>query len=166
MSDERSGLPSDAVPADPGMDSRPDGWSIVPEEGGFIGLVGPFWTPSDEPGSRFGFLAEARHANLIGVVQGGMLMTFADRSLGIMAWAAAGDRPVVTISFEMQFVGSGRIGSFIEFDGEIVRRTSGLVFMRGLATSGGRPVASCQGVWKILSERRAALTQAARGGDS
>ncbi|NNM73602.1 PaaI family thioesterase [Enterovirga aerilata] len=134
-------------------DLRDEGWRTA-EEDGFIGLVGPFWSKEEGDVRRFGFVAEPRHANLVGVVQGGMLMTFADRGLGILAWAAAG-RPAVTTSFEMQFVGAGHIGSFIELEGEVVQRTKTMVFMRGLLRSGRRPVASCQGSWKILSERRA-----------
>lgn len=117
-------------------------------------MVGPIWTKKDaDDRRRFGFLAEQRHANLVGVVQGGMVMTFADRTLGMLAWEAAG-APLVTISYEHQFVGPGRIGSFIELEGEIVRATPGLIFMRGLVTSPSGLVASCQGTWKILSKRR------------
>ena len=133
------------------IDPAADGWTSEHEEG-FIGLVGPIWSTRVPAGPRYGFRAEARHANLIGVVQGGMIMTFADRGLGIMAWDAA-DRPCVTVSFETQFVGAGRIGSFIELSGEVVRRTSGFVFMRGLVTSGDDMLATCQGGWKILSRR-------------
>ncbi|MDB5560211.1 MAG: PaaI family thioesterase [Enterovirga sp.] len=133
-------------------DLAAQGWTSAQEDG-FIGLVGPFWSRGEGAGRRFGFLAEPRHANLIGVVQGGMLMTFADRGLGILAWDTAG-RPCVTTSFEMQFVGAGRIGSFIELEGEVVLPTRGMIFMRGLLRSGRRLVASCQGSWKILADRR------------
>lgn len=143
------------APAEP--DTRPfdpaaEGWSFEPE-GGFIGLVGPLW--QNRAGGRhcFGFAADARHANLVGVVQGGMLMTFADRALGILAWEAAG-AAVVTVSFDMQFVGAGRIGAFVTCEGEVVRRTRSLVFMRGLVRERDRPVGIAQGTWKILSDRR------------
>ena len=136
------------------------GWTSADEDG-FIGLVGPIWQKGEGEGRKFGFLAEPRHANLVGVVQGGMLMTFADRGLGILAWDAAA-RPCVTTSFEMQFVGAGRIGSFVELEGEVVQRTRTMVFMRGLLRSGRRLVASCQGSWKILSDQR--VGRAAGGG--
>lgn len=154
MSDATSDT-SKAAPASAAFDPEAAGWRAMPEDG-FLGLVGPLWTRADPGGEPlFGFLAESRHANLIGVVQGGMVMTFADRVLGVLAWEAAGDRPVVTVSFDCQFIGAGRIGSFIEMRGEVIRRTSSLVFMRGLVTSATRPVASCQGTWKILSDRGA-----------
>lgn len=139
-------------PAGRVFDPAEDGWSCHSEDG-FIGLVGPIWERRDGDIRRFGFLAEQRHANLIGVVQGGMLMTFADRSLGMLAWDAAGG-PVATVTFDMHFVDGGRIGTFIELTGDLVRRTSSLVFLRAALTASGRVVATCQGTWKILRRSR------------
>ena len=137
----------------PAFDPASAGWVTEPEAG-FIGLVGPIWSRGEGVARRFGFLAEPRHVNLLGVVQGGMTMTFADRALGMLAWSAAGGRPAVTVSFEMLFVGAGRIGSFLECEGEVVRLTASLVFLRGEVRDRSRVVATCQGTWKILSERR------------
>jgi acyl-coenzyme A thioesterase PaaI-like protein len=144
-----------ATPKTP-FDPAAAGWSYEPEAG-FLGLVGPVWRRREGDDLRFGFLAEDKHANLLGVVQGGMLMTFADRALGMLAWEAA-KASVVTIGFDMAFVGSGRIGSWIELDGEVVRRTASLVFMRGTLTAGPRVIGSCQGTWKILKPSRARNT--------
>ena len=141
------------------IDLEREGWTSA-EEDGFIGLVGPFWSRGEGVETEFGFVAMPHHANLIGVVQGGMIMTFADRGLGVLAWNAAGRTPAVTVSFETSFIGAGRIGSFIIMQGEVLRRTASLVFMRGLVTSHDRVVASCQGTWKILSERRSRPTPA------
>lgn len=80
-------------------------------------------------------------------------MTIGDRALGLLAWEAAGQRPCVTIGFDTQFVGAGRIGSWIEVRGELVRLTRRLVFVRGVLSSGGSPIASCQGTWSILPDQ-------------
>ena len=124
------------------------GWEAV-DDSGFIGLVGPLhrraWGDYDE----YGFVAEPKHANLNNVVQGGMLMTFADRAFGRTAWQVAG-RSTATIQFDMQFVSAAQIGEFIETQPEVVRRTSALVFMRGTLFTGSRIVATAHGVWKIL----------------
>jgi acyl-coenzyme A thioesterase PaaI-like protein len=125
------------------------GWKPVKDDG-FIGLVGPIYRQDRGERWAFAFRAAGKHANLRGVVQGGMLMTFADRALGRNAWKAAGDRPVATIDFNMQFVTAGQLGEVIEVEPEVVRRTASLVFMRGTLTAGGRVVATCAGVWKIL----------------
>jgi acyl-coenzyme A thioesterase PaaI-like protein len=136
----------------PNVDPSAAGWKTAPDMG-FIDLVGPIWTRQEDDRHAFGFVAERKHANLLDVVQGGMLMTFADRALGLAAWRAAGDRPCVTVQFDMRFMSSGQIGEFIELRPELVRRTASLVFMRGTLTAGERVLAAADGIWKILRER-------------
>ena len=79
-----------------------------------------------------------------------MLMTFADRALGRNSWRAAGEKPVATVEFNMQFVTAGKIGEVFEIRPEIVRKTSSLVFIRGDVVCGTRTVATATGIWKIL----------------
>jgi len=140
--------PGDDV-APPPSDLAAQGWRPVKDDG-FIGLVGPIYRREHGARWQFGFRAEAKHANLRRVVQGGMLMTFADRGLGRNAWKAAGDKPVATIQFDMQFVSGAKMGDFVETRPEVVRRTAALVFMRGTLLAGTRVVATAHGVWKIL----------------
>ncbi|MCC7041495.1 MAG: PaaI family thioesterase [Burkholderiales bacterium] len=133
-------------------DLAADGWTASTDEG-FIDRVGPIWSKRDARQYRFGFLAAKHHANLIGVVQGGMLMTFGDRALGLRAWDATGGRPCVTVQFDMMFLSAARIGEFIEVEPELVRQTRALLFLRGVLTAGERPVASASGIWKVLDPR-------------
>ena len=134
------------------FDPRGEGWELL-ADAGFIGLVGPSWGRGEGSEAAFAFVAEPRHANLLGVVQGGMLMTFADRALGIGAWNAAGNRACATVQFDMQFVSSARMDDFVELRPEVVRRTTSLVFMQGSLRAGPRVVAGAHGVWKVLGER-------------
>ena len=132
-----------------GFDPSADGWEPV-EDTGFLGLVGPTWRRLRDDRLEFAFRAEPKHANLRNVVQGGMLMTFADRALGRNSWRAAGEKPVATVEFNMQFVTAGKIGEVFEIRPEIVRKTSSLVFIRGDVVCGTRTVATATGIWKIL----------------
>lgn len=135
------------VPEPPG-----DGWSVV-EDSGFLDLVGPIWRRDGPEGFALGFRPEARHANLVGNVHGGMLMSLADRALGLAAWEATGGRPAVTVQFSTQFVAAGRIGDWLTVEPRIVRATSALVFARGEVRAADRVVASAEGVWRVLAER-------------
>src|SRR3954468_6724656 len=123
------------------------GWEAV-DDPGFIGLC-PVFRRGRACCDEYGFVAAPKHANVRNVVQGGMLMTFADRAFGRTAWRAAG-RGVATVQFDMQLVSAAQIGDFVETQPEVVRRTSALVLMRGTLSAGPRIVAIANGVWKIL----------------
>ncbi|MCJ2118655.1 PaaI family thioesterase [Methylobacterium sp. J-001] len=127
-----------------------EGWTTV-EDKGFIAHVGPLHV-RDADGA-YAFRAEQKHANLIGVVHGGMLMSFADRALGETAMRAADGANCVTIQLEMKFIDVGRLGDWIEVHPQVVKRTGSLVFMRGDVREGTRLVASADGVWKILRRK-------------
>ncbi|MGV7030924.1 PaaI family thioesterase [Methylobacterium symbioticum] len=130
-------------------DQTPAGFEPI-HDVGFIDHVGPVYRRAD---GAYGFRAAQKHANLIQVVHGGMLMSFADRALGETAMAAADGANCVTIQMEMQFIDVARLGDWIEARPEVVRRTGSLVFLRTDLWAGERRVAAATGVWKILRRR-------------
>lgn len=142
------GLPSaDAKIAS--FDPAAAGWEPYGDEG-FIGLVGPFWTRQDGGNHLYAFMAEPKHHNRRGVVQGGMLMTFADRSLGMTCWYANGQIPQATVQLDVHFIGAVQIGEFVEAKCKVVRRTRSLIFMSAELVVGTRIVATANGIWKSL----------------
>ncbi|MGQ7791317.1 PaaI family thioesterase [Faunimonas sp. B44] len=134
-------------------DLRAAGWETIPEEG-FLGHVGPLWQWTGADGPRFGFIAEPKHHNKRGVVQGGMLMTFADRSMALAGRAITGNMPQATIQLDIHFVSAVDIGEFVESRAEVVRRTSSLLFIRGTLSVGDRIVATGNGIWKVMRPER------------
>ena len=124
------------------------GWEHVEDEG-FMATVGPIYAR----GEIYGFRAEQKHANLIGVVHGGMLMSFADRAMGIAAIKAAEGASCVTIQLEMKFLDAGRMGDWITAQPFLMKRTGSLVFLRGEVRDGERLIATADGVWKILRQK-------------
>jgi acyl-coenzyme A thioesterase PaaI-like protein len=81
-----------------------------------------------------------------------MLMTFADRSMGMTSWYANGKKPQATVHLDVHFVDAVQIGEFIEAKCRVVRRTRSLMFMSGELSVGERVVATANGVWKILGQ--------------
>ena len=133
-------------------DPAAHGWETYAAEG-FVSLVGPFWMKKDGDGYRYGFIAEAKHHNRRGVVQGGMLMTFADRSMGMTCWYANERQPQATVQLDMHFVDAVQVGEFVEAKCRVVRRTRSLIFMAAELVVGTRVVATANGVWKTLGKR-------------
>jgi acyl-coenzyme A thioesterase PaaI-like protein len=136
----------------PAFDPAAAGWEPYADEG-FIGLVGPFWTRRSGDTHLFAFMAQPKHHNRRGIVQGGMLMTFADRSMGMTCWYANERQPQATVQLDMHFIDAVQIGEFVEAKCRVVRRTRALVFMSGELVVGERLVATANGVWKTLGKR-------------
>ncbi|WP_425996232.1 PaaI family thioesterase [Caulobacter sp. DWR1-3-2b1] len=135
-----------------------DGWTRMSGTQ-FNEAAGPYWIRKDGSGRTVGLLGEDQHGNgHVGTIHGGVLMTFADIALGMGVVDAANTRDCVTLQLQMQFTAAAPIGSFLTCRPELVRRTSQIVFMRGLIMAGERTIASADGIWKLLdAEKLAAL---------
>jgi len=128
----------------------------------FNETAGPYWVRGGRGDRMIGLLGEERHGNgHVGTIHGGVLMTFADIALGMGVVDAADTRDCVTLQLQMQFTATAPIGSFITCRPELVRRTSQIIFMRGLLLAGERTVASADGMWKLVGAEKLA---AIRGG--
>jgi acyl-coenzyme A thioesterase PaaI-like protein len=127
------------------------GWSVVTDEG-FIGLIGPFFRMETEAGPKFAFPTDARHHNLRGVLQGGALMAFADRAMGMSARAATGATRTATVQLNMQFIDAVQIGETVETQPVVLRTTRQLMFVDARLCVGERIVGSATGLWKRLAD--------------
>jgi len=70
---------------------KSSGWTIV-DTTGFLHLVGPLWQRVVNSGHEYALVAQDKHHNRRGLVQGGLLMTFADRTCGMTARYVSGRR--------------------------------------------------------------------------
>jgi uncharacterized protein (TIGR00369 family) len=142
---------NDKPAADAAFDPAAHGWQII-NNTPFGDLVGPIWKHETPERLRWGFVVEAKHLNRTGNLHGGMLMTFADQSMAMTARQATGGKRHATIELNTQFIGTVRLGQFVEAHAEVVRATRSVVFMEVKMFVGGRIVVSANGIWKILDE--------------
>jgi acyl-coenzyme A thioesterase PaaI-like protein len=82
-----------------------------------------------------------------------MLMTFADRAMGMTCWYANEQQPQATVHLDVHFVDAVHIGEFVEAKCTVVRRTRSLIFMNADLVVGTRVVATATGVWMTLGKR-------------
>ena len=125
------------------------------QDEGFIALIGPFWEWMTETGPVMAFRAEAKHRNRRGVVQGGVLMAFADRALGSHARHATGGHAQATAQLDMHFISSVQIGEVAKLEPQLIRLTRSLIFLRGTIYVGDRIAATASGIWKLLHSQQA-----------
>ena len=128
---------------------KSDGWAIV-ETTGFIHLIGPLWQRAAGDGYEYALATQDKHHNRRGLVQGGVLMTFADRTCGMTARHVTGKQTMATIQLDMHFVEAGKIGEILVSRPRVVRATRSLIFMNTEVTVDKRCIAMANGVFKIL----------------
>jgi acyl-coenzyme A thioesterase PaaI-like protein len=125
------------------------GWSYYPGGDPFEDLAGQFYFKIGDGGRPVcAFRAERKHMNGGGFMHGGCVMTFADFSLFVIARDAIEGSSTVTATFNCELVGTARVGDLVECTGEVVKAGKSMVFVRGLITCKGEPVASFSSVLK------------------
>jgi uncharacterized protein (TIGR00369 family) len=130
----------------------PPGFKRFRSEQGFIGVNGPLFVFREGPLFKLGFHVEERHCNPMGICHGGMLATFADMLMPIGAITLVPElhrRFLPTVSLQLDFMASGKIGDWVEGEMQVLRTTRTLVFAQGLVKSGAVLALRCSGVFKI-----------------
>lgn len=133
------------------MPPAPSGWRLHDSEG-FIGLVGPVWERHEGDALVLAFTAGEQHANQRGVVQGGMLMTLADRVMGHALRLQLGGQPVATIQLDTHFLEAACIGETVEARACVTRVAKSVAFIEGRLHVGDRTLMTASGVWKRLAD--------------
>jgi len=128
---------------------KASGWTIV-ETTGFLNLIGPLWQRVVDGVHEYALVAQDKHHNRRGLVQGGVLMTFADRSCGMTARFVSGRPMLATVQMDTHFVEAGKIGEILISKPRVVRSTRSLIFVSTELTVEKRCIAMANGVFKIL----------------
>ena len=128
---------------------KSDGWKIV-DTTGFLHLVGPLWERVVDGRNEFALQTEDKHHNRRGLVQGGVIMTFADRACGMTARYVSGKPMLATVQLDTHFVEAGKIGELLVTRPHVVRSTRSLIFITTEVTVDRRCIAMASGVFKIL----------------
>src|ERR1700730_6836647 len=128
---------------------KASGWSIV-ETTGFVHLVGPLWQRIVDGAHEYALVAQDKHHNRRGLVQGGVLMTFADRTCGMTARYVSGKTKLATVQMDTHFVDARKIGETLISKPHVVPSTRSLIFITTEITVDKRCIAMASGVFKIL----------------
>jgi acyl-coenzyme A thioesterase PaaI-like protein len=128
---------------------KASGWTIV-ETTGFLHLVGPLWQRVVDGEHEYALVAQDKHHNRRGLIQGGVLMTFADRTCGMTARYVSGKSKLATVQLDTHFVEAGKIGEILTSRPRVVRSTRSLIFVSTEVNVDKRCIAMASGVFKIL----------------
>lgn len=129
------------------------GFTIYDPVDPFENLAGPFYWQQDAAGvQHFALRVTEQHCNSHGIVHGGLLMTMIDLTLVITAKGAP-DEKLVTVSLNSEFMASASVGDLIRAEGELMRRTRSMAFVRGQVVCGDRTLMAASAVLKAIGSR-------------
>ena len=90
------------------------------------------------------------HLNAAGITHGGYLSALVDAGAGTAAHRSANNAPCVTISLDLKFIGTSKVGDEIIGNVKILKKTKTLVFLFCELKCDNKIITSASGVWKIL----------------
>jgi uncharacterized protein (TIGR00369 family) len=92
------------------------------------------------------------HLNAIGITHGGFICSLIDAGAGTAAHRCAGQAPCVTVSLDLKFIATTKIGDEIVGFTKILKKTKSMVFLICHLKSKDKIIASASGIWKILKQ--------------
>ena len=99
---------------------------------------------------EFKSIINKNHLNTAGITHGGYISALIDAGAGTAAHRAAGNAPCVTISLDLKFIGTTKMGNEIIGFTKIQKKTNNLVFLICYLYCKDKIIASASGIWKIL----------------
>ena len=92
------------------------------------------------------------HLNAAGITHGGFIAAFVDAGAGTAAHRSAESDPCVTVSLELKFISTVRLGQELIGKTKIQKKTKSMVFLTCELLVANKIVATASGVWKILKK--------------
>ncbi|MFZ4602425.1 MAG: PaaI family thioesterase [Caulobacterales bacterium] len=115
---------------------------------------GPFCYKVEPDGRvRAAFQPAPHHLNGMGALHGGALMSFADFALFAIAHHSLVGATAVTLTCNSEFIAAGGVEGWVEADGEVIKETRSVIFVRGTLRQNGKALLAFSGVLKKLAPR-------------
>ena len=92
------------------------------------------------------------HLNAAGITHGGYICALIDSGSGTAAHRVANNLQCVTISLDIKFIGTTKLGDEIIGFTKILKKTKTMVFLICHLKCENKIIASASGIWKILNK--------------
>ena len=102
---------------------------------------------------EFKTIIDENKLNSAGITHGGYICSIIDAGSGTAAHRASNNSPCVTITLDIKFIDSTKIGDEIIGFTKIQKITKSMVFLICHLKSNQRLIASASGVWKKLNKK-------------
>ena len=92
------------------------------------------------------------HLNNAGIAHGGFIAALIDSGVGTAAHRITGENLCVTISLELKFISSVKLGQELIGLAKVQKKTKSLVFLTCELKADNKIAATASGIWKIIKK--------------
>ena len=111
----------------------------------------PLYSRRTEGAVVIGLEATEAHTNSRGFVHGGLISALADNAMGLSCGRVLGDgASLVTVNLTLDFLGTARIGQWLEFKTEFVKPGRSISFAQCFVTADGKPCARANATFSVV----------------
>ena len=111
---------------------------------------GLFYRQISETESEFKASVNEYHLNAVGITHGGYIALIIDSGAGTGAHRTVDGGPCVTVSLDIKFIETTKLGDEIRGFTKIQKKTKNMIFLIYHLESNGKMIASASGIWKIM----------------
>ena len=99
---------------------------------------------------QFKTIIKESHLNAAGITHGGFIAAVVDAGSGTAAHRAVDNNPCVTVSLELKFISTVKLGQELVGTTKIQKKTKSMVFLTCELKTENKIVATASGIWKKL----------------
>jgi uncharacterized protein (TIGR00369 family) len=132
------------------MQAIPEGFRPLERVSPFTSLIGPLYERRLGAEVSLGLRIEKKHTNRRGICHGGLLATLADSALGHAMGARTGGKfALVTASLTIDYVGSAKLGDWVEAQVEVQRVGTRLGFANCYLIAGEQRIVRASAIFAL-----------------
>jgi uncharacterized protein (TIGR00369 family) len=134
------------------MHQPPDGFERHFRQSPLTDPWEPLYSRRTSDAVHIGLRAEKAHTNSRGFVHGGLVSALADNAMGLSCNQASGGEfgGLVTVSLAVDFLGSAKVGQWVEVAPRVVRLGSTLCFAEATVSADGEPCARAHATFRVV----------------
>lgn len=135
--------------ADPERAAVPEGFVLLDLGSPYRDVSGPFYKRVIADQVVLALRIDTKHTNGRGIAHGGLLLTLADMALGYSIHYQAGPNPptLLTAGISSEFIGSARVGDWVEAHTEVLRIGKRMAFANAYLIAADRRILRASGVF-------------------
>ena len=136
------------------VESIPQGFEPHFRKSPFTDPWEPLYAKTTGKAVVLGLRLATPHTNARGLIHGGLIASLADNAMGYscaqaMGWASS----LVTVNLAVDYIGSAKIGQWLNVESDVIRCGSTLCFAQSLITTDDTVIARANGTFRVVPKK-------------